>query len=179
MLLELLKKRRSIRRYEDRAVEQDKVDLLLKAALLAPSSSNNKPWEFIVVDDRGLLQKLSVSKKGAALLAQAALAVVVMADTAKSDVWVEDVSIAATHVLLMAEELGLGACWVQIRRRFHDDKTSADVYVRDLLGIPPGYEVDCLIGVGYPAENKVPHDESELDFGKTFVNRYGAVKPRA
>ena len=147
--------------------------------MLAPSSSNNKPWEFIVVNDRDLLQKLSQAKKGAALLERAVLAIVVMADTGRSDVWIEDVSIAATHMLLMAEELGLGACWVQIRRRYHDEKTPADVYVRRLLGIPTGYEVDCLVGFGYPAENKAPHDESDVDFNKTFVNRYGAVKPRS
>lgn len=175
MLLDLLKRRRSIRRYTEAKIEQEKLDMLLKAALLAPSSNAIYPWEFVAVDDPKLMEELSKAKRGAELLAGAAAAVVILANTEKSDVWIEDTSIAATHLLLMAEELGLGACWVQIRQRYHDEKTTANVYVKNLLGIPTHCEVEAIVAVGYPAEKKLPRAEDTLDFKKIHRNRYSPV----
>ena len=174
MLLELLRRRRSIRKYADRPIEQHKLDRLLEAMLLAPTSKNSQAWEFVVVDDRRLLQNLSQAKPGAQHVADAALAVVIAADTEKSDVWIEDTSIAATHLLLMAEDLGLGACWVQIRRRFHDDSTNANVFVKNLLCVPQNCEVDSIIAIGYPQETKPPNHESRLPSEKIHKNRFGS-----
>ncbi len=117
MLFDLLKSRRSIRRFQDRAVEKEKMEIILKSALLAPSSRSIRPWEFIAVTDKELLKKLSLCKEhGAQFLDGAPLGIVVMADPRACDVWIEDASIASILIQLAAQSLGLGSCWIQVRK---------------------------------------------------------------
>ena len=179
MVYKSLVHRRSIRRFKPEKVQKSLTDQLIRAALLSPSSRNIRPWHFVWVDDRALIASLSQAKPhGAAFLAQAPLAVVVAADTSKSDVWVEDTAIASTVLLLMAEELGLGACWCQIRNRFHHGSHTADDYVKDLLKLPDAFSVESIIGFGYPDEQIPPYDDTALNFDKVSHNRYSPpVKP--
>jgi len=175
MLGALIEKRRSIRKYKRQPVEAEKVDALVEAALRAPSSRGINPWEFVVVTDRGLLEKLSKAKPhGAAFLKDAPLGIVVCADPSKSDMWVEDASIASAFILLEAESLGLGACWIQIRGRMHDDHEPASPYISELLNLRAGLEVESVIALGYPDEMKAPHRREELRFEKVHHNVYGA-----
>jgi nitroreductase len=174
MLIDLLRTRRSIRRFTAQPVEQEKLDLLLEAALRSPSSKGNNPWEFIVVTDRERLDKLAVAKAhGATFLQGAPLAIVVCADPAKSDVWVEDASIAATLVHLQATDLGLGSCWVQIRLRQREDGTSSQDYLTDLLGLPEGMRVLAIVGIGYPVDGKSGHPHSSLCFSQISYEQFG------
>ena len=116
---ELIKNRRSMRKFTDEELTQEEVVTLMKAALMAPTSKRSNAWQFVVVDDKETLQKLSRCKEQASqFIADAALAVVVMADPMVSDVWIEDASIASIYLQLQAEDLGLGSCWVQVRERF-------------------------------------------------------------
>lgn len=170
---DLLKNRRSIRQYEDRAVEPEKVDLILKAALMSPSSKRSNGWEFVVVDDRGLLEKLSMCREmGSKLLAGAPLAVVVCASPEKSDVWFEDASISAIIIQLAAADLGLGSCWVQVYKREHDGGMSAGEYVRGLLNVPDGLEVLCVVSIGYKNEERKPYDYEKLSYDKLHRNTF-------
>ncbi len=174
MLIDLLRARRSIRRFKEQPVEQEKLDLLLEAALRSPSSKGNNPWEFIVVTDRQQLEKLSVAKAhGATFLNKAPLAIVVCADPAKSDVWVEDAAIAATLLHLQATDLGLGSCWVQIRLRQREDLTSSQHYLADLLGLPEGLMVLAIVGIGYPVESKSGHPQSSLCTNQVSYGQFG------
>lgn len=171
---ELLMKRRSIRKYEDRPVEPEKIEQIMNAALLAPSSKKSQPWEFIVVNDPALLEKLSVSREaGAAFVKDAPLAIVILADPSKSNVWVEDTSIAATLIQLQAESMGIGSCWIQVRNRSCDAVRTTEEFIRDLLVIPETRHVASIIAMGYPAETKNPYSDADLPPGKIFVNRYG------
>ena len=174
MFHSLIRTRRSIRRYENKPIEAEKIDLLLEATLRPPSSNNRKPWEFVVVTDKELLEQLSSAKPhGAGFLKDAALGIVVCADPGKCDVWVEDASIAATFIHLAAAALGLGSCWIQIRKREHADGRLARDRVAELLELPDNLEVEAIIAVGYPAEEKAPHPQEELPFEKISYNRYG------
>ena len=174
MLIDLLRARRSIRRFKEQPVEREKLDLLLEAALRSPSSKGNTPWEFIVVTDRQRLERLSVAKAhGATFLNNAPLAIVVCADPAKSDVWVEDAAIAATLVHLEATDLGLGSCWVQIRLRQREDTTSSQTYLTDLLGLPEGLIVLAIIGIGYPMDPKSGHPHSSLCYNQVSFEQFG------
>ncbi|MGI6656702.1 MAG: nitroreductase family protein [Desulfobulbus sp.] len=173
MLIDLLRARRSIRRFTKQPVEKEKIDVLLEAALRSPSSKGNSPWEFIVVTDRERLEKLSVSKAhGASFLSGAPLAIVVCADPAKSDVWVEDASIAATLIHLEATDLGLGSCWVQIRLRKRADQIDAQAYLGELLNLPAGMMVLAIIGIGYTTERKTGHPRSSLRFNQVSYEQY-------
>lgn len=174
MLIDLLRARRSIRRFTDQPVEQEKLDLLLEAALRSPSSKGNNPWELIVVTDRDRLERLSVAKAhGAGFLSGAPLAIVVCADPAKSDVWVEDASIAATLIHLEATDLGLASCWVQIRLRQREDQTSSQAYLSELLGLPAGMMVLAAVGIGYPVAPKNGHPRSSLCFNQISYEQFG------
>jgi len=103
MFFDLLKKRRSIRKYINKKIEKEKVDMIIKSALMSPSSRGRRPWEFVLVEDRDLLEKLSNCREhGSQFLKEAALAVVVLADPDKCDVWIEDASIASLIIQLTA-----------------------------------------------------------------------------
>ena len=116
-MLELLKHRRSIRTFTDEPVSQENIDSLLKAALSALRRWA-KPVECIVVRNKETIARLKTYKKhGTTPLGTAPLAIVVIADGQKSDVWVEDASIVSILIQLEAEKLGLGSTWIQLRRR--------------------------------------------------------------
>jgi nitroreductase len=174
MILPLIQKRRSVRKYLKKSVEPDKTQALVEAALRSPSSMGYNPWEFVVVDDAGLLDKLSKAKpQGSAFIKNATLGIVVCADPERSSVWVEDASIACTYIQLAAESLGLGSCWIQIRERMHDQTKTAEAYIAELLNIPKNLKVEAMIGIGYPDEHKAPHPKEALLYGKVHQNQYG------
>ncbi|MCE1200451.1 MAG: nitroreductase family protein, partial [Marinilabiliales bacterium] len=166
-MLDILYNRRSTRKFSDRKIEEETIHQLIKAVLHSPSSKNSQPWEFIVVEDPELLYQLSLSKPhGACLLRHAPLAVVVAGDRTKSDVWIEDCSIASIFLQLAAEGLGLGSCWVQIHRRYHDDDQTAHEFIASLLNIPSNLEVLSVVGIGYKAADRPPLSEKEIDWNK-------------
>ncbi|ASJ07289.1 nitroreductase family protein [Thermococcus pacificus] len=170
---EVLRRRRSVRRFQDKPVPEELVEKLLEAAFLSPSSFNKRPWHFIVVDDKEKLKALSKAKLGASGLATAPLAIVITADESRSDVWIEDASIAAEHIHLASFALGLSSFWVQIRNRVHSEDKTAEDYVRELLNIPENYRVLCIIGIGYPAEKKPPHGDEVFEWEKASKNEFG------
>ena len=144
--------------------------------LLGPSSRNIRPWTFVEVDDPELLARLARAKPhGGAFLNGAPLAIVVLADPAQSDVWVEDTAIASTVLLLLVEDLGLGACWCQIRRRDRRDGSPAEAFVKEVIGAPDGMVVEAIIAIGYPESPRPPYDERELHYEK--LRRNGFAEP--
>lgn len=173
MLLDLLRRRRSIRQFTDQPVEQEKVDALIETVLRSPSSRSLNPWEFIVVTDPQLNSQLAQAKPhGATFIKNAPLAVVVCADPSKCDVWVEDCSIATLLLHLAAADLGLGSCWVQIRMREHNETLSAEQYIKDLFNIPAGMVVEAVVAIGYAKEDKPGHPDSSLLRDRVHYNTY-------
>lgn len=176
MLLNLLRKRRSIRTFTNQPVSPEMISALVEAAVRAPTSRGRNPWEFIVVTDPKVLAQLGEAKAhGSAFISGAPLAIVVAADATKSDVWTEDCSIAAILIQLAAEEMGLGSCWAQIRLRPHDSDSSAEQYIKNLLGMPDSYAVECVVGIGFPGEEKTGHAPESLPYTQVhyelFKNR--------
>jgi len=168
-MLDLLYSRRSIRKYTNQLVETEKIEQLIEAALLSPTSRNREAWEFIAVTDKVALKQLSIAKPGSAsMLSKAPLAIVVAGNPTESDVWVEDCSIAAIIIQLAAQDLGLGSCWIQLRGRMYNQELSSSEYVKELLKLPDHLEIECIISIGYPAEFKNKRDKSELSFNKVM-----------
>jgi nitroreductase len=166
-MLDAVRARRSIRRYEDRPVEPAKIDLLQEAMLRAPSSRNLQPWRFVFVTDGETLRALASAKPSfGQWIGGAPLGIAICGDPSISDCWIEDGSIAATIAQLTATDLGLGSCWIQIRGRQHEDGRPAEQYVREVLGLPDDLSVLCLLSIGYPAENKSPTPADSLPWGK-------------
>jgi len=114
-----------------------------------------------------MLIKLSECRsQSSRMLADAPLGIIVIADNTKSDVWLEDASIASIIMQLQAHELGLGSCWIQVYGRDKDDHTTSEVYIRDLFHIPECYNVLCILSIGYPNEERKPYDTDKLAFHK-------------
>ena len=173
MFFEVLRQRRSIRRFSNRPLTENEIELLKEAALRSPSSRNIDPWEFVFVTDQELLGKLSQAKEhGSKFLQGAPLGVVVLADSTRSDVWIEDASIASTYLFLAAEALDLGACWIQIRNRNHGATQSSASYVKKLLSIPPHLDVLSIIAIGPKGEKRKPLVSEKLKNSKIFLNTY-------
>ncbi len=172
-MLDLLMSRRSIRKFKGREIEKEKIDIILKGALTAPSGRNIKPWELIVVTDKEVLANLGNSRgKISGHLAGAALGIVVIADPSATDIWIEDASILATVIQLIVQSLGLGSCWIQARERMNQNQVSVETYVKEVLNIPEKYRVESMIAIGYPDEEKVPHQEDNLAFDKIHYNKF-------
>ena len=172
--LELLKQRRTSRVFTDELIDKDTVCNLMKAVLMSPSGRRINPWEFILVEDKAVLKALSQAKEhGAGLLEGAAMAVVVLGDTTKTDVWIEDCSIATIILQLAAEEYGLGSCWVQMRLRKDADGNLAEDNVRALLNIPSRYAVLSIVGLGHKARETQPFDEENMQWDKVHIGSFG------
>ena len=171
---ELIKTRRSMRKFTPEELTQDEVVTLLKAALMAPSSHRSNSWQFVVVDDKETLARLAKCKDaGAAFVADAPLAVVVLGDPTITDVWIEDASIASIMIQLQAEDLGLGSCWAQVRERFTADGRPAEDVVREILGIPEQLRVLCIIAIGHKGMERKPFNEEHLLWEKVHINKFG------
>lgn len=149
------------------------IEAIIEAALRSPSSRGINPWRFILVDDPETLHKLAKAKQhGSGFLNKSPLAIVVCAESTASDVWIEDCSIAAIIIQLTALSLGLGSCWAQIRNRQHDHELSAECYVQELLELPEHLKVECILGIGHPAEEKQPVSADALQHDKIKNNRW-------
>lgn len=161
-MLDLIKKRRSIRKYTDEPVSDDAVKKLLEAAMAAPSADNLQPWEFIVVRDHDLRQQLARTHPWSDMCPDAPVVFVVCADERRASHWVEDASAATENLLLAAAGLDLGAVWVGIYPNSRNEE-----HVRQVLDIPSKLRVICLVPVGHPAESKAPHtkyDERKVHY---------------
>lgn len=153
-MLDMIRKRRSIRKYTAQAVTDEQIRKLLEAAMAAPSGSNIQPWEFVVVKDPDLKRQLAQTHTWSSMAADAAVVFVVCGNEPASHHWVADASTATENLLLAAAALGLGAVWVSIY-----PTAAREVHVRRVLGIPEEIRVLCLVPVGHPAESKPPRTQ--------------------
>ena len=142
--------RRSIRKYQARAVEADKVELLLRAAMAAPTARDAREWAFVVVTDRALLEKLSRVHAYTGCAAEAPLAIVPVA-AGKSSFWQQDLGASVQTLLLEARSLGLGGVWMGIAP---SPERMADVSA--ILSLPEDVRPFAIVPIGYPAEEKPP-----------------------
>lgn len=173
-MLDLLMKRRSIRNYKQEAVAPEKLQAVLQAALLAPSSRGRNPWQFVVVENPDTLAELGKCRHPLQpFLPQTPAAIAVLGDTSMTDVWVEDCSIAMILMQLEAEKEGLGSCWIQIRNRMAqgEQQTSND-FVKELLHIPEQYEVLAILALGVPDEEKPARTLEALSYEKIHREQF-------
>lgn len=170
---QLFLERHSIRRYTDEKIDGEHVKTILEAALLAPTSKSARDWQFVVVEDPEVLEKLSQCKPHGGLPVKGcAFAVVVTSSPAKSDCFIEDASIAAVFMQLQAADLGIGSCWIQVRGRYAADGEPSEVCIQELLGIPADMPVECIVTFGYSAENRKPVDPSKLLWEKIHLGHW-------
>lgn len=162
--IENILSRKSVRAYTPRPVEKGKVDLLVKAAMAAPTAVNKQPWAFVIVDDRKVLDKLATELPYAKMAAQAPLAIVVCGDLSKAlngetdRYWMLDCSAASENLLLAAESMGLGAVWTAVY-----PESDRITKVRAVLSLPDYIIPFNLIPVGYPQHKEEAKDKFNVE----------------
>lgn len=170
---DLVQMRRSHRKFTEEEIDAEDVRLILRAALMSPTSKGQRAWQFVVVDDKTDLEKLSDAKDmGGQFLKDAPLAVVVLGDPIGNDCWVEDGAIAAMSMQLQAEALGLGSCWIQMRGRGLSDGTSADTVIQGVLDIPENLSCLCIVAIGHKADERKPQNEDRLKWENVHAGKY-------
>ena len=177
---ELVRARRSVRKFNDEKLREEDLEKILAAGRLAPSGKNRRPVELIVVEDKDTVAKLAKAKSaGAAFMAGAACAVVVIADSERSDTWIEDAAVAVIAMQYAAADLNVGSCWVQCRGRYlgeGDEAVSAEDNVRALLRFPERFSLLAMVALGYTDAMPRPRGLDETDAGKVHFERYGGGK---
>lgn len=172
-LMQLMQNRRSVREYTGDKIESGSLKKILQAGLLAPSGRGSRPWEFIVVRDKKILQRMSQCRIGAAeMLAEADCAIVVLGDGDVTDIWVEDCAIAMTNMHLMADSLGVGSCWVQGRLRTDASGRSTESYLRNLLDFPKRYRLEAVLALGMPYNHPEAYELDELPWEKVHYEKF-------
>lgn len=161
--------RKSVRQYTGRAVEQEKIDLLLRCAMAAPSGSDRRPWSFVVVQDRARLDSMASALPYAKMLAKAPMAIVVCGDTLRSKLWEQDCCAVTENILLAAESIGLGAVWTAAYP--YPERVEA---VRKYTALPENIVPLCVVPVGYPQGIQSPKDK--YDASKIHYEQWGTVR---
>lgn len=171
--MDILLKRRSVRSYSQEPIEEEVLKQILQAGLAAPSGRAKRPWEFVVIRDRDMLERMAECRTaGAAMLKEAAAAIVVLGDESATDVWTEDCSIALTQMHLMASVLGVGSCWIQGRLREAKNGLTTEEDLRTLLHFPEQMRLEAILSLGMPKEETKPHTREELMEEKIHWDRY-------
>ncbi len=166
-VMEAIKKRCSVRSYQDRSVEKEKLEMILEAARLAPSAGNRQEWRFIIVEDKNTRQRLTKAAKNQVSVSQAPVIIACCAETDNYTMtcgqlaYTIDLAIAIEHMALKATEEGLGTCWIGA---FYEDQ------VKEILGIPKDIRVVQLLILGYP-DKPCPSPKDRLSFKE--IVRYG------
>lgn len=151
--LQAILTRRSIRQYQpDRPIAPETVEMLLRAAMAAPSARNLRPCDYLVVQDRTRLDRMAEAHPHGRMLAQAPLAVVLCADVRRQPLegyWLQDLSAATENLLLAAHALGLGAVWLGVQPR-----PEREAALREILEVPDSFRIGMVVAIGHPAETK-------------------------
>ena len=173
-LLRAMQKRRSVRNYSGEPVPMEKLNMILEAGMLAPSGRAIRPWELIVIRDKQKLISLSSCRMGgsARMLAGADLAIAVLGDEEKSDVWTEDCCVVMENMHLMASALGVGSCWIQGRDREAVDGETTEDFLRRILQFPSESRLLAILSLGMPDEELPARTPESLPFNKVHINKY-------
>lgn len=163
---EIISRRRSTRKFLATTVEREKLQRILDAALVAPTSRNTRSTRFFVVQDKATLERMSQMRDyGSAFMKDAAAAIVVAGDRQTTDLWIDNCAIAATTIQLAVVDEGLASCWVHVNNRpclkDEPEGAKADDYLRSLLGIPAHYGILCAVALGYSDYEPKPLPEYE------------------
>jgi len=172
---QLCQHRRSIRKFTAQPVEDEKIDYMLRCALMSPSAKRTCPWEFVVVRDEAKLRPIATSRAhGAQMFNTATAAIVIALDpTLCHNTWMADGAIAAEHILLAAAEQGVGAVWCHVHER-----ENAPALLHQLCAIPENMEILCVIALGYPDEERQNYDLTKLKYEKIHHETYSSDNSR-
>ncbi len=168
--MDIILNRRSIRRYKDQPVEEEKIDKLIRAAMQAPSAANQQPWEFIIVRDKDILNKLAGISDYSKMIADAPLAIVVLGNEDRMRLrhhWEQDLAAATQNILLEAAFLELGAVWLGVAPM--EERMD---YVSDIFGLDKKLRPFTVIPIGYPDQGQENKFVDRYDSSRVHYDKY-------
>lgn len=173
-ILDAIRTRRSIRIYHpDKPLPPEAVQVIMEAALRAPSSKNRHTTQFILIEDKEKLSELSyMRERGCAFLKDVPLAIVILGNPSECEHWIADASLSAGYLQLQAWDLGIGSCWCDVHGQFTGNGQPSDDYVRKALDIPYYLEVLCIIGLGYVNGEAPERPTESLKWEKIHLGKY-------
>ena len=169
-MLEVIKKRRSHRRFSNKPIEDQKINEILNAAMFSPTAHHQRQWEFVVVKDQATKEKLSEATQYTGCTKEASAVIVLCSPEVHQ--WVEDLSIIGEVIYLEATNQGLATCWMHLKELGSSGKPDPEGYVRDLLGMPKTMRVLCFFPIGYPVLNLPEHAQSEFEVNKIHYEKW-------
>ena len=172
-ILNTFRNRRSIIKYTNTPIADDILKQILEVGITSPTGDNFKTIELILVNDTVSLQELANARKvGTKMLGGAGAAIIVLANSEKTDLWIEDAAISAAYMHLAADSLGLGSCWIQVRARDAADGTEFESYLRHKFLIPDQMKPLCILSLGSIDTHIPGHSLDDIDWNKVHCEKY-------
>lgn len=167
--MDTILKRRSVRQFLDKKVEEEKIERLLRAAMQAPSATNQQPWEFIVVDDKNLIDKLAQFSPYSKLLLGAPLAIVCLEKQGvrAQELAPQDLGACTENLMLQAVDEGLGTVWMGVGKN-----NPREEFIKDMFNLPETVRPFNVIAVGYPSEENANKFVDRFDESRIYYNKY-------
>ena len=174
-MLDLIRRRRTIRRFTEDEVSEEQIKTLLEMAMCAPNRLDRQPWHFLIIRDKGLQKKVADTYRVHPYIEQASVLIAVGANPDESPTWLMDISAATENLLLAATALGLGGAWVGAPDTTLWNQT--EVLLREALSIPSHVRIPTMVALGHPAEERPPHGKHDRFVrNKVHYGRWGQFK---
>jgi nitroreductase len=175
-MLDLMRKRRTIRRFTTEDVSEDQIETLLEIAMCAPNRLNRQPWHFVIIRNKEQQKQLADILRVRPYLEQAPAVIAVCANPDASSTWMMDISAATENLLLAVTAMGLGGAWIGAPGTVLWDL--AEEFLHDTLCIPLNVRIPTLVAIGHPDEEPPPHGKDDR-FVRTKVHygKWGELKP--
>lgn len=170
---EIFENRRSVRRFDDTPVDEETLRQILKIGLTSPTGNNLKTVDFILIRDKKTIVELSqIRKIGTKLLKTAGAAILVIADSSKSNLWIEDASVAMAYMHLASDAMGLGSCWVQMRTREDVNGNDLEKVLQEKFNIPENMKPLAILAIGNIESHPKKITERSVDWRKVHEEMY-------
>ena len=172
-VLNIFRERRSYRKYNETDINENLLKQIMEVGITSPTGDNYKTVELILIKEKSMLEKIAnIRKFGTKMLNGAGAAIVVLVNTDKTDLWVEDGTISASYMHLAADALGIGSCWIQVRARDTINGGSFEEALKEILDIPDNMKPLCILSLGNINFRLPAHSQEEIDWNKIHQEKY-------
>lgn len=173
LVLDLFRTRRSYRKYSEKPIDEAVLKQIMEVGLISPTGDNFKTVELILIKEKDMLNEIAnMRKAGTKMLSNAGAAIIVLVNTQKTDLWIEDGAISASYMHLAADALGIGSCWIQVRARDTVDGREFEEKLKEKLDIPKYMKPLCILSLGNVNYQLPAHSIEDINWDKIHSEKY-------
>ena len=173
LVLDLFRNRRSYRKYSEKPIDEAVLKQIIEVGLTSPTGDNFKTIEMILIKEKAMLNELAnMRKSGTKMLSNAGAAILVLVNTKKTDLWIEDGAVSASYMHLAADALGIGSCWIQVRARDTVDGKEFEKELKKKLDIPEFMKPLCILSLGNVTCRLPAHSTENINWDKIHFEKY-------